>query len=541
MRVTKDFEYYKYRLDKLEAKRVNYDPKWNELAVFCDPRHAYFRVKKTNGELSQLIPKTDDTAQLYLPVYAATMNSMVTPKAYVWHQLKFFSTDVQENYGDWLSAENELLYKYRYSGESNFDSAITECYISAAVYGHCILYVEKDRARRRLSYSCLPVQEFYIDKDFAGRVNTFYRKVNVSYRKLQDLFPSYVPEKFKSRKDTKWLDDEMWLLHTVEPSQEKAGHTHYTYIDLDNRHIIEQGEMDYCPYLCAREYVFPSSDDPYGFSRCLSILPSIKALNSLQFNFIKQTDMAGQPTLLTNSDVIDASKVTANGSVIEGGIDEEGRPMVQALRTYSDYPALDYEIKMLQDKVKTAMHVNFFATFSETQSRSATDAAAKESEKANMIAPAGARFARELLIPLIELELQLYGDMNMLPPAPQGLDTQTMFTDFDIELDNPLLKGQRMDSATNILTLLQAIAQVASVKPEVIDTINGDKTVRTLQDIMNIPADIVNTPEEVAAIQQEKERVAEAQAALMAAPQVAGAMKDAAQANKLQREAGGIQ
>lgn len=540
MRVNRDFEYYKYRLSKLEAKRTNYDPKWNQLAVFCDPRHAYFTVQRTNGQMTQLIPKTDDTVQIYLPVYAAFMNSMVTPQAYLWHQLKFFAPAVQEQFGDWLSAENELLYKYRYAGESNFVSTITEAYISAAVYGHCIIYVEKDRARRRLSYTCLPIQEFYIDKNFVGRINTFYRKVTMPYRQLLDLFPKYVPEKYKKAQDTKWLDENMELLNAVEPSQDKEGNFHYAYIDITNKHIIDEGEMDYCPYICARESVFPSSDDPYGFSRCMSIFPSIKALNALQFNFIKQTDMAGQPTLLTNSDIIDASKVAANGAVIEGGIDDEGRPMVQALRTYADYPALDYEIKMLQDKVKQALHVNFFATFSDTQSRSAEDAAIKASEKANMIAPAGARFARELLVPLIELELKLYGDMNMLPPAPEGLDTTTMFTDFDIVLDNPLLKGQRMDSATNILSLLQSIAQIAGFKQDIIDTVNADKTVRVLQDIMNIPADVINTPEEVAAITREREQVAELQAMVAAAPQVAGAMKDAATAQKLQKEAGAM-
>ena len=240
--------------------------------------------------------------------------------------------------------------------------------------------------------------------------------------------------------------------------------------------------------------------------------------------------MAGQPTLLTNSDIIDASKVSATGSVIEGGIDDEGRPMVQALRTYADYPALDYQIKMLQDKVKQALFINFFSSFSDTQSRSATDAMLKANEKANLIAPAGDRFARELLIPMIELELKFYGDMNMLPPAPEGLSAANLYTEFDITLDNPLLKGQRMDSANNIMTLLTYVGQIAGFDQSAVATVNTDSTIRTLQDIMNIPSNIVNTPEEVQAIIEEQERVAAQQAAVTAAPQIAGAMKDGAAA-----------
>lgn len=526
----KEFEYYDYRLQKLSSKRVNYEPKWDELSVFCDPRNAYFRVKKTNGDLSQLIPKTDDTAQLYLPLYAAIMNSMLTPQAYIWHQLKFFAADTQQKFGDWLSQENEMLFRLRYSGYSNFMSAINEAYISTVVYGHAILEIKKDLRKKRVSYTCLPVREFYIDKDFAGRINTFYRVVETTYKNLRDIFPDYVPEKFKGRKDYKWLDDTVELIHAIEPSMKKSGHVHSTYIDRGCKHIIEESEIDHCPYLCVRSSVFPSSDDPYGFSPCMSILPSIKALNSLQFNFIKQTDMAGQPTLLTNSDIIDASKVSANGSVIEGGIDDEGRPMVQALRTYADYPALDYQIKMLQDKVKQALFINFFSSFSDTQSRSATDAMLKANEKANLIAPSGDRFARELLIPMIELELKLYGDMGMLPPAPQELANSELYTEFDITLDNPLLKGQRMDSANNIMTLLTYVGQIAGFDQQVIATVNSDNVVRTLQEIMNIPSEIVNTPEEVEAIVREQERVASLQAAVSSAPQIAGAMKDAAAA-----------
>lgn len=528
--MTKDFEYFNYRLDKLKMKRANYESKWDELAVFCDARNAYFRVKKTNGDLSQLIPKTDDTAQLYLPLYAAIMNSMLSPQAYIWHQLKFFDQQVQEEYGDWLAQENEMLFRYRYSGASNFMSAINEVYISTVVYGHAILEMKKDRLKKRVSYTCLPIREFYIDKDFSGRINTFYRVVETTYKNLMEIFPKYVPDKFKGRNDFKWLDDAVELVHSIEPSLDKQGYYTSTYIDTTNRTIISQTEIDHCPYLCVRSSVFPSSDDPYGFSPCMSILPSIKALNSLQFNFIKQTDMAGQPTLLTNSDVIDASKVTASGSVIEGGLDDEGRPMVQALRTFADYPALDYQIKMLQDKVKQALFINFFSSFSETQSRSATDAMLKANEKANLIAPAGDRIARELLIPMIELELKLYGDMAMLPPAPEGLADPAIYTEFDITLDNPLLKGQRMDSANNIMTMLTYVGQIASFDQSVVATINSDKVVRNLQDIMNIPSDVVNTTEETKAIIEEQERVAAQQAAVSAAPQIAATMKDGAAA-----------
>lgn len=534
MRTERDFNYYNSRKQILEAKRQNYLPKWDEIAVFTDPRNAYFRVKRANGNVSQLIPKMDDTAQSLLPVYAAVLNSMITPQAYVWHKLQFFNTDIQKQYGPLLDEENKFIYNRRYSAYSNFSSSMNECYMSGGAFGHAIMFLDPDYKHKCISYQTLPIREFCIDKDAYGFINVFYREVMYSMRNLMSVFPEYMPDKYKDRQDLKWLDDKVTLLHAVEPSFEKSGKYHSAYIDLTNHAIIEESEMDYCPYLCFRASVFPSSDDPYGFSPCMSVLPSIKALNSLQFNFLKQTDLVGQPTLLTNSDVIDARKVTASGSVIEGGIDDEGRPMVQALRAYGDLPSMDYLIQKYQDSISTVLLAKYMALMSDTQSRSATDAMIKSNERANLVAPSGDRIAREFLLPLIETELAIYGKMNILPPMPAELKDYD--TSFDILLDNPMLKGQRMDSVNSAVNLMSMIGQFAQLDNSVINTVDVDKLLRYIQENMNVPAQVMRTPEAVAEMSAEQAQQQQLMAMAQAAPGVGSAMKDIADAQKTMNE-----
>lgn len=530
--IKRDIQYYVNRLQVLKQKREPYDSKWDELAVFCDPRNAYFRVKRSNGDLSQLIPKMDDTAQLHLPMYAAVLNSMMTPQAYLWHKMRFVDDDVQAQYGQMLAKQNEMLFNMRYSATSNFQAAVNEAYISSAVFGHGILQIVPDLKRKRVNYYALPIKEFYIDKDAFGFINTFYRKVDMKMRHVIQQFPNYMPEKYKDREDTKWLDDTVEVLHAVEPSFKSATKYHSAYVDITNKEMMEEpSEMGYCTYMGFRSAVFPSSDDPYGFSPCMSVLPSIKALNSLQFNFLKQTDLAGQPTLLTNSDIIDATKVAANGTVVEGGIDDEGRQMVQALRTYNEMPALDYQIQQYQEKIRQALFVNYLATFSPTQSRSATDAMIKANEKANLVAPAGDRIARELLLPLIEAELIIYGDMNILPQMPAEL--KDLRTQYDIILDSPLLKGQRMDSVNSAVTLMQHVGQFAAVDPNAVNSINLDRLIRYLQDAMNVPASVMNSQEEVAAIAEAKANAQDMQIMAQNASGVGSAIKDLAEAEQI--------
>jgi hypothetical protein len=345
------------------------------------------------------------------------------------------------------------------------------------------------------------------------------------------VFPGYMPEKYKDRQDLKWLDEHVTILHAVEPSFEQSGKYHSAYIDLTNKEIISESELKYCPYLCFRSSVFPSSDDPYGFSPCMSVLPSIKALNSLQFNFLKQTDLVGQPTLLTNSDVIDARKVTASGSVIEGGIDDEGRPMVQALRAYGDLPSMDFLIQKYQDSISTALLAKYMALMSDTQSRSATDAMIKSNERANLVAPSGDRISREFLLPLIENELAIYGEMNILPQMPSEL--KDIDTSFDVILDNPLLKGMRMDSVNSAVNLVGTMAQFAQMDPSITNTIDLAKLLTYIQTNMNVPSSVMRTTEEVEALNEAAAQQQQLAALVNAAPQVGSAMKDIAQAQQI--------
>lgn len=531
MKAPRDYAYYNNRRNVLKSKRQPYDPKFEELAIFCDPKNAYFRVKRSNGNMSQLLPKMDDTAQSLLPIYAAVLNSMLTPQAYIWHKLVFFDEDTQNKYGQALDKENQFIYNRRYSAYSNFSPAMNECYMSAGTFGHAIMEVVPDRKHKCISYQALPIKEFYIDKDAYGFINVFYREVVYTMRNLMTVFPEYMPEKYKDREDLRWLDDQITLLHAIEPSFEKSGYYHSAYIDLTNGTIIEETELKYCPYLCFRSAVFPSESDPYGFSPCMSVLPSIKALNSLQFNFLKQTDLVGQPTLLTNSDVIDGRNVTASGSVIEGGIDDEGRPMVQALKAYGDLPSMDFLIKKYQDSIATALMAKYMALMSETQSRSATDAMIKSNERANLVAPSGDRISREFLLPLIETELAIYGEMNLLPQMPAELSG--MDSEFDIILDNPLLKGQRMDSVNSAVNMVGTMAQFAQLDPRVVNAIDLSKLLNYMQTNMNVPGSVMRTPEEIEAINDAQEQTQELNAIISAAPQMGKAMKDIATAQKV--------
>ena len=493
---------YDTRYSNLQTLQVNYLPIYDQLAVLCDPRNAYFRVQRTPGNLSQLVAKTDDTAQAMLPIHAAVMNSLLTPAAYLWHQLRFADEDAQAQYGAQLAKQNDFLYKKRYSAESNFVCAINTIYMNNAVYGWYVLEMSKDVARKQVTYRALPIREFVIDQNERGFVDTFYRKVKMTYRQLRQRFPDYVPGVAKTDADSdmpwKWLDRLMELMHVVEPSLDEPGKFDSVYIDKTEGRIIKKSVEPYSKYIAGRSATFSNTNDPYGFSPMMSILPSTKNLNAVAFDLVKAAHHASRLDLLAADDIVNPRNYPDVTSIINGGMDSEGRPQVSVLNQ-RDMPTLDYMIQGWQRRIKDALFVEMFTSLQDTQSRSATDAMLKANERANIIAPLGDRFIRELLQPMIELEIKMYGEMHALPEFPKDAAGEV----FDVVLDNPMLRGQRLDSANAVMNMAATLGNLQPLSSE----INMDRTKAYLAESYNIPLTLLNTDEEkqqILAAQQEQ-------------------------------------
>lgn len=515
---------YEKRYSDLDALQTNYRPLYQELAVLCDPKNAYFRVKKSAGDLSHLVAKTDDTAQTYLPIHAAVMNSLLTPAAYIWHRMQFLSTEAQEKYGKQLATQNQFLYNKRYSAASNFVCAINTVYMNNAVYGWYVLEVTKDLTHKQVCYRALPITEFVIDQNERGFVDTFYRKVEMTYRRLRQMFPNYIPKCAKDAPQDnpwRWLDKNMTLMHVVEPSLTESGKFDSIYIDLSDRSIIEKSVEKHSKYIAGRAATFSNTNDPYGFSPIMSVMPSVKNLNAISFDLVKAAHHASRFDLVTGDDIVNPRNYPDVTSIINGGFDSEGHMQVGVLSN-RDMPTLDYMVNGWRQRIKDVLFVEMFSILQETQSRSATDAMLKANERANIIAPMGDRFARELLLPMIELETQYYAEMHELPPFPEEAKDEV----FDIVLDNPMLRGQRLDSANAVANMAASLAQVSQLDTE----FNIDETKNYLAQAYNIPQHLFNTPEQKQQIIAEHEQAQQMQMLMENANNIGSGIKNLAEA-----------
>ena len=285
---------------------------------------------------------------------------------------------------------------------------------------------------------------------------------------------------------------------------------------MNERTIISKTVEKHSKYIAGRSATFSNTNDPYGFSPIMSIMPSLKNLNAISFDLVKAAHHASRFDIVAGDDIVNPKNYPDVTSIINGGFDSEGHMQVGVL-SQRDMPTLDYMVEGWRQRIKDVLFVEMFSILQETQSRSATDAMLKANERANIIAPMGDRFSRELLLPMIELELQYYAEMHVLPEFPEEAKGEV----FDVVLDNPMLRGQRLDSANAVANMAASLAQLQQLNAE----FDMDETRAYLAGAYNIPQRLLTTPEERQKILAEQQEAAQMQALLENANKLGSGVK----------------
>ncbi|MDJ0894862.1 MAG: portal protein [Alphaproteobacteria bacterium] len=157
----------------------------------------------------------------------------------------------------------------------------------------------------------------------------------------------------------------------------------------------------------------------------------------------------------------------------------------------------------------------------------ATEALLRAQEKGQLLGPIGGKI-QSALARLIERE---YGILSRLgffdadgpvpaPPAARGRN-------FEVAMTSPLDKARRAEEGVGTMRTLDLASALAAAKPEVMDNIDADATLRGMADINGMPQSFLTDKTQVA----EGRRVrAQQQAAQQAVAQVEAAAESAGKA-----------
>lgn len=533
--------------DKLWNDQANFRMLWNTIAQYVMPAWDNFV-----GFFQEGVIRTtrifDATAITDNERFAAIMESLLTPRTQMWHDIVPEDEELKddEEVADYCALVRKRLFAARYRPRANYASQSDECYLQLGAFGNCAMHID-EAIGKSLIYRSIPLNELVWALDAAGMVDQIYRKFPFTAHQCAQMAKTQgwqLPEAITKALDEKPFH-EFQILHCVRPNDEwvkgsvgaKGMEYSSWYVFPDDKFVMKYGGYRTFPYAVGRYRMAPR--EHYGRSPAAVALPAIRTLNEQKKTALRAGQKAVDPPLLLADEGALTPFNLRSGALNYGMLTDDGQPRVVPLESKSNF-----EIgKDMMEMEAQAIHDPFLTTVMQILAQhpdmTATEALIRAQEKGILIAPAMGRQQSEFLGPQIVREVDLLSRSGMLPPPPQQLLESGK--GIRVEYTSPLSKLMRAEEAQTIATSVQGLSQMASVRPSVLDLVDWDETGKEFLEASGFPGKLVLDPERLAQLRQQNNQQMEAQQVAAGAPGVSQAALNLAKAHQALTSSGGGQ
>ena len=536
------------RQDSLASQRSNWDSLWQRVADVVSPGKGFTATRTPGQRNEQNI--FDSTAVSDSEKFASVMESMLTPRAQKWHSLKPKNPDLENNQAimEWCEYVTDMLFSLRYSARANFAGQFHEAFLALGNFGTGAVYVADD-VGRGIRYKSVFLGELYITENAHGFIDTVYRKYSMSPQQAMAEYGAdadNLPDKLKQDFQQGKYDTSYCFIHAVIPqddAQEKLppGMRWASYhVCVDNKMLVRKpsGYFSF-PYAIGRYITEPG--EVYGRGPGITVLADIKTINQMSKVNLRAAELSVTPPLVAPTlDNLSGGVKFMPGAVNYGAMSLDGKPLLAPINLAGSVPiGLEVEEQRRQ-VIHRAYLVDLFDILIREPGMTATQALLRAQERGMLLAPILGRMQAEMISPTVERELDIISRAGLLPPPPEEL-TESGGVVLSIEYDAAINRAQRSEEATAIMQTLEMALPMAQVDPAITKLFKFVEVGRELANINGMPAKLLNTPEEVYAMQQAEQQAQMMQQAIAAAPAMTQSVKDVAEAGKIEAEAANIQ
>ena len=517
---------------------------WEEIAELIDPpsRNTFYYGNYNWPGQKKTDRQVDATGMMALGRFGAIMDSLLTPRNQLWHQLASDSSDVMKDRDArlWYEQATKILFQERYDAIANFTAGNQQVYYSLGAYGTGGIFIDQayddwNKPINKLRYRNIPIGELFIRENHQGRVDAVTRWFKMTPRQAFQKFGDKMPAMLLAAMEqhSEQLYD---FLHCVWPRSDyeagawgpKGMPYGSAYISIQGRALLAEGGYRSFPYAVGRYVQTPM--ETYGRSPAMQVLPALKTLNAEKATFLKVGHRAADPTLLTYDDGL-VDPTMKPGAINKGGMSAEGRPLIGILPTGEiqiTKEMMDEERALIND----AFLVTLFQILTETPTMTATEVIERTNEKGILIAPTVGRQQSEYLGPMIHRELDLLMRMKKLPPMPEIIKRNG--GEYNVVYTSPLARAQRAQDVAGLQRTIQSVLEVvnATQDPSPLDVFNFDISTRETAMIQAVPERWLNDDQTIAAKRQARAKQAQAQQAVQALPAQAAMIKAQATVQK---------
>ena len=528
----------------LKGARGNWETHWEEIAERVLPRQRGFVGQRTDGEKkSEKI--FDSRPQIALDRFASVMDSMLTPRQSKWHNLRTTDEALNRQFAvqDWFYQVNNIMHSMRNSPKANFAGQNCERWSSMGAFGTGSLFIDF-MAGVGLRYRCVNLRDTFFLENHQGIIDSVYRCFKHTARQAAQRWGvENLPERVRKALENPSRQNEFFeFLHVVTPRTDydsgradargKPWASYYLSVP-DKMLLAPEGGFTSFPYSIARYVTAP--EEVYGRSPAMTALADIKMLNEMSKTDIRAVHKLVDPPILLHDDGILGGGATTirmqPGGLNPGGVNRNGQAMMQPFSTGARVDINETKMEQRRTAIDDAFLVTLFQILVETPRMTATEALIRAQEKGMLLTPTMGRQQSEALGPQIERELDLLMFHRILPPMPPELVEAG--GDYEIVYDSAMSRMARAEELVGVQRTMELLAPFAQINPEVLDVFDPDALARLTAEVSGVPTPVLRSQETVDKMRQQRRAQEQEAMAIQAAQPIAGAMKDAAQANEL--------
>ncbi len=517
-------------LEQMRNERQSWVPVWQDLADFVQPMRGKFVVMDNHRGNRRNQRIFDNTATVAARTLDAGMMSGITNPARPWFRLGLIDPEMteREDVKQWLHQVQERMLTV--IGRSNAYKSLQEAYGDLGIFGTAALMIES-HPTDIIRCETFPVGSYFLGTNASHKVNVFAREFQLSVAQLVEMFPdaNYSQAVRGLIRAKKWRE-QVQVAHLICPnayhdggsyrSSDKAFRSYYWEIGssrqaegpADSASFLRVSGYDQFPVLGLRWDV--SAGEVYG-TNCpgMTALGDIRELQLIRKRLMQAIEKMVSPPMQAPAAMRNQRMTFAANDV--NFVPVAGQP-VQPLYTVNvNLDHLRMEQEQIRQRINTAFFADLFLMLAyddRAQRATATEIAERREEKLLALGPVLERLNDDGLNPFIDRVFELMNQQGFFPEPPEVLQGMEL----KVEYISVMAQAQKVMGVGGMERFVSTTANLANVYPDVLDSVNIDRWANRYGNMLGLDPDIINSPEEVAAIRGAR---AEAQAAQAQAEQ----------------------
>ena len=518
--------------EQMMSMRRPWEPEWQEIRELVHPMGQDFNRQLTPGNRGRTDKILDGTAMWALEQLASGLHSFLTSPTDRWFSLGVKNYDYPNDAQalKWLEAVADMMYDVYNKPASNSNNSLHETYLSVGSFGTAIEYQEWDMELQHVRFTPFPLADCHIKENNKKMVDTIYRKIKWTTRQVnQEFGENRSPDKITKEKNQ---NKEWEIIHAVFPRTDrdasKLTQSNKPWASVwfckEAKVVLRDSGYDYFPFHAPRWIKMPN--ETYGRSPAMICLPDIRLLNSMERVMLKSIQKIVDPPLMVPDDGFVMPIQTMPASLIFYDSAMNPDQMLRPLETKAQVEVGEEKMQQKRDHVMRCFYADWIQRQKKKERQTATEVMDDRDEMLQLMAPILGRQQSELLGPRIALTYNLMLRAGQIPPAPVSIQKKNL----KIEYVSPAAKAQIARKGVNVTRFIEQLTPMAQIDPSVMDVIHPGRYAQEMAKIQDVTRNVLRTPEELAEIQDQKQKQQQAAAAAQTMEPVSNAIKNVAQA-----------